>query len=123
MLEMIYNFLHQPVAPVYPLVFLFNNGEERGLLGAKAALVHPWYKLAKRVINMDGNGVLGKSIMFRAKPDGVVPEYAVVPYPHSNVFGEEVIEYIPNDTDFTIYSRNDTFGFDIAAYVNGTVEL
>lgn len=82
----------------------------------------------KRFLNLDTNGNKGKSLLYRASPSSVVTEYNGVPYPHSNVIGEDIIPYLPADTDFSTYSNTSRLhsspffklnGFDFAFYQNG----
>lgn len=49
-LELVRYFVHHP--PSKTLIFLFNNFEEGGLIGAKAFVKHPWYKSVRLVINL-----------------------------------------------------------------------
>jgi hypothetical protein len=121
MLELLYNFVHifRKTPPTKPLIFLFNDGEESGLLGAAEFLNHKWAANVRRFVNLDSTGTHGKSIMFRLSPSSLISEYKV-PHPHTTVIGEEIMTIIPSDTDYTKYRANKTmFGFDLAFYLDG----
>ena len=45
----------------------------------------------------------GRELMFRASPSSLVTRYGVVPRPHASVVGEELVQYIPSDTDYSAY--------------------
>jgi hypothetical protein len=121
MLELLYNMMNQfqEKPPVRPIIFLFNDGEESGLLGSKGFLTHPWAPKVRRFINLDSTGSHGKSIMFRLYPSSLITEYHTV-NPYTTVIGEEVMAIIPSDTDYTVYKGNITMnGFDFAFYLDG----
>ena len=40
----------------HDVILNFNNGEEMGLLGGTAFLLHPWSKGIKGFINLEGTG-------------------------------------------------------------------
>ena len=53
-----------------PVIFLFTDGEDSGLLGARAfVLHHPWAKKVGVAISLDVGGVSGQSFMFRTGHD------------------------------------------------------
>src|ERR1700690_1563293 len=54
---------HPPLR--HPVIILLNEGEEAGLLGAKAFVeAHPWAHEVKAAVNMDNRGTSGTSEMF-----------------------------------------------------------
>src|SRR5690606_17913127 len=52
-----------------PLIFLFSDGEEVGLLGAEAFTGHPWAADVGVVINLEANGTRGQSLLFETTDD------------------------------------------------------
>lgn len=111
-----------------PVIFLFNGGEEVGLLASHGFVTqHPWARDAKYVINMDSCGAGGRAIMFQTtKRDSyLVDLYArTVPHPYGQVIGEEIFQadVIPSDTDFRIFrDYGNMTGLDLAHYKNGYV--
>jgi Zn-dependent M28 family amino/carboxypeptidase len=49
-LELLRYFVHNP--PRQTIIFLFNNMEEGGLVGAKTFVNHPWYSTVKLFLNL-----------------------------------------------------------------------
>lgn len=74
-------------APALPndVIFLFTDGEERGLLGARAFVDgHPWAKDVGAVLNLDTRGNTGPALLLQTSDDGgwVIDEFAkATPYP------------------------------------------
>lgn len=87
------------------IIFLFSDGEEFGLLGAQLFVdEHPWASEVDFVINFEGRGNGGPSVMFETSPNNswVIQEYlkaSANPVTHS--FAYEVYKRMPNATDFT----------------------
>jgi MFS family permease len=67
------------------VIFLFTEGEERGLLGARAFVEsHPWARDVGVVLNLDTRGNTGPAFMLETNDEGgwVVGEFAkAAPYP------------------------------------------
>ena len=67
------------------VIFLFSDGEERGLLGARAFVgQHPWAGDVGVVLNLDTRGNTGPALMLATNDEGgwVVDEFAkATPYP------------------------------------------
>ena len=104
------------------LIFLFTDGEELGLLGAKAFVEqHPWAQDVGLVLNFEGSGSRGQSIMFETS-DGngwLIGEFArAAPYPTSNSLSYEIYKRMPNDTDLSIFKRAGYAGLNFA-YIDG----
>lgn len=89
----------------HPIVAVFTDGEEAGLLGA-AALFRDPLRVAKTgaVINVDDRGNSGPSYLFQtsAGEGPLIDLYAAKTshYATSSLYAE-IFEYLPNDTDFT----------------------
>ncbi|WP_395612991.1 M20/M25/M40 family metallo-hydrolase [Allosphingosinicella sp.] len=90
-----------------PITFLFDEGEEAGLLGARAFLEHD--PLAARVdiaVNMEARGVTGPAIMFETgRPNGAaIALYgAAVSRPVANSLSTDLYGLIPNSTDVAVF--------------------
>jgi hypothetical protein len=104
------------------LLFLFTDGEEVGLLGAKAFI--EGYPLASEVglvLNFEARGTRGPSLMFETSPDNgwLIQEFAKgAPHPVTNSLLYEFYKALPNDTDFTIFKAAGLPGLNFA-YIDG----
>jgi hypothetical protein len=89
----------------HPIIALFTDGEEAGLLGAAAYLRDPDARAQiGAVINVEARGNQGPSYLFQTSAGNArlidlyaasVPQYAT-----SSLYGE-IYKYLPNDTDLT----------------------
>ncbi len=100
------------------IIFLFTDAEELGLLGAHAfADEHPWMRDAALVLNFEGRGNSGPSMMFETS-DGnraLVRELArAAPHAIANSLMYAVYERMPNDTDMTVFKRAGAAGLNFA---------
>ncbi len=92
-----------------PVTFLFNEGEEIGLLGARAFLERD--PLAARIdtlINLEARGVSGPAIMFEtSRPNGaaVALYRAAAARPVANRFSTDLYRLIPNSTDVAVFEE------------------
>jgi hypothetical protein len=89
-----------------PVTFLFNEGEESGLLGARAFLERD--PLAGRVdtaINLESRGVTGPAIMFEtSRPNGAaIALYRTAGRPVANSLSTDLYRLIPNSTDVAVF--------------------
>jgi Peptidase family M28 len=89
-----------------PVTFLFDEGEEAGLIGARAFLERD--PLASRVttaVNVESRGVNGPAIMFEtSRPNGpAIGLYrAAVARPVANSLSTDLYGLIPNSTDVAV---------------------
>jgi hypothetical protein len=104
--------------PRNPVVLLFTDGEELGLLGAELfANRHPAANDVGVVINLEARGTGGPSLMFETSgEDGwLVREYAgAAPRPITSSVYATIYELMPNDTDLTVFKRRDVEGLNFA---------
>ena len=90
-----------------PVTFLVNDGEEMGLIGARAFLEHD--PLAPRVgalLNFEARGVNGPAIMFEtSRPNAAaIAHFArASDRPVANSLTTDLYRLIPNDTDVSVY--------------------
>jgi hypothetical protein len=91
------------------VIFLFTDGEEVGLLGARAFVdEHPWAKDVGLVFNLEARGTGGPSMMFETSEGNgwLVQEFArSAPYPVGNSLSYEIYKLLPNDTDVTVFKK------------------
>lgn len=97
------------------MVVLLVDGEERGLLGARAYLAEGAGELTEPVVvlNHEARGISGRPLVTRTS--GPVHEVlGVMPHPEYESFTDALFELIPNDTDFTVYRDAGWWGMDMA---------
>lgn len=101
------------------LFCLFTDGEELGLLGAKAFIdQHPLAKKIGMVLNFEYRGNSGAFMMFETSDgngkliDGLAK---AVPFILSSSLMYEVYKRLPNDTDFTVFKLAGIPGMNFAA--------
>lgn len=100
------------------LIFFFPDGEEVGLLGARAFLEdHPWADDVVVVINLEARGTSGQSFMFETGEFNLEMIRAfskAVPYPIANSLSYEIYMRMPNDTDFSPFKQKGYQGLNFA---------
>ncbi len=106
------------------VLLLFDDGEEPGLLGARAfAQSSPAMKEVGAVVNLEARGTAGPSLMFETSgPDAwTVARFAArVRRPFANSMSSTVYEYMPNDTDLTVFKERGVPGLNFAFIGNPT---
>ncbi|HJR08605.1 MAG TPA: M20/M25/M40 family metallo-hydrolase [Pyrinomonadaceae bacterium] len=104
------------------VIFFFSDGEEAGLLGARAfASEHAWAKDVGLVLNFEARGSHGPSIMFETSRNNgwLIGEFArAAPHPVATSFAYEVYSRLPKDTDLTAFKEANLAGMNFA-YING----
>lgn len=92
-----------------PVLLVFTDSEEVGLLGAEAFFAeHPAAAGVKAVINVEGSGSGGPSLLLRTTRDGgrllrTFQDFA--PTPVALSVAQEIFTLMPNDTDFSVAER------------------
>ncbi len=101
------------------LIVLLTDGEELGLLGARAFVdEHPWLDDVALVVSIEMRGGGGPSMMFETgENNGWVVDALrrADPYPSANSMGYEIYRRMPNDTDFTPFKEAGKQGLNFAA--------
>ncbi|MGQ0660779.1 M20/M25/M40 family metallo-hydrolase [Sphingosinicella sp.] len=91
-----------------PVTFLFNEGEEMGLLGARAFLDRdPLRERIDTLINLEARGVNGPAFMFetsRPNAAAIALYHASSPRPVANSLTTGLYALIPNSTDVTVFN-------------------
>lgn len=105
-------------APRHSIIFLIDDGEEAGLLGARAFVdSDSWAKQVRADINLDNRGASGPTLMFEtgSANDWALDLYARNGSRHltSSIF-YTVYKLLPNDTDFTIFKNAGYQGLNLA---------
>jgi len=120
-LEGIRLFLKNEIKPINDIIILITDGEEIGLVGAKAFVEHHnWAKEVGLVINFEARGSGGPSYTLLETNGGnakMVKEFvkANPKYPIANSFLYSVYKMLPNDTDLTMFREiRDIEGYNFA---------
>jgi hypothetical protein len=105
-------------APRHPVILLFSDGEEAGLLGAWLFVhEHPLSRHVKAAVNLDARGTSGPSLMFETGTANswLMQEYeSAVARPLTNSLYYVVYKQLRNDTDFTAFKAAGYQGFNFA---------
>ena len=106
-----------------PVTLLFTEGEEVGLLGARAFLERD--PLAPRVgalVNLEARGVTGPALMFEtSRPNGpAIAAYRKVEHPAANSLTTDFYGLIPNSTDVAVFDERDWTILNFAIIGNET---
>jgi len=101
------------------IIVLLTDGEELGLLGARAFLdEHPWANEVGLVFNFEARGNRGPVMMFETGGPGdgaLIKEFArSAPHPFATSLSDEVYRRLPNDTDFSLFKRAGYAGLNFA---------
>jgi hypothetical protein len=110
--------LRSQPAPRHSIIFLVDEGEEAGLLGARAFVdSHPWAKQVRAAVNVDARGTSGPSLMFETGSAndwavGIYARHAVRPATSSIFY--TAYKLLPNDTDFTVFKAAGYQGLNFA---------
>lgn len=112
-------------APRHAVIFLLDDGEEAGLLGAHAFVdSHPWANEVRAAVNLEARGTSGPSLLFetgRANQWAIrlYAEHAVRPATSSIFY--TVYKQMPNDTDFTVFKAAGYQGLNFA-FIGGAAQ-
>jgi hypothetical protein len=100
------------------IVFLFTDGEEKGLLGARAFVSDPrWAQDVGIVFNFEARGNGGPSIMFETSDENgwLIRNFGqAASHPTANSLSYEIYKHMPNNTDFTVFRRAGYPGLNFA---------
>jgi hypothetical protein len=100
------------------VIFLFTDGEEVGLLGARAFVAE--HRFADRValaMNFEARGNAGGVRLFQTSEEsGPLVREALrrAPFPHASSLAQSVYERMPNDTDLTPFLARGVAGLNFA---------
>jgi hypothetical protein len=103
--------------PARDVMVVITDGEEVGLLGARAFFDSPLAAHVGYVINMETRGGGGRAIMFEtAERDGgdIALYRRTAATPESNALTVFIYQHLPNDTDFTVAKQHGKVGLNYA---------
>ena len=107
--------------PKNTVIFLFDEGEELGLLGAEVFARSPLAREVKAVVNLEARGTEGPSLLFETSGnDGwMIPRLAAeLPHPVTSSVFVTIYQLMPNDTDLSVFKRAQVDGVNFA-YLGG----
>ena len=106
-----------------PVILLFNEGEELGLIGARAFLDDPLSRSVDSVLNFEARGVTGPVTMFEtSRPNAAAIDAfaSAVRRPYASSLSTDVYHLLPNDTDVTTYNERGWLALNFAMAGNET---
>jgi hypothetical protein len=106
------------------IVFLFTDGEELGLMGARAFVdQNPLAKNVGLVLNFEARGTSGPVILFETSDENawlIDNVSKAVSHPVANSLSYEIYKRLPNDTDLTVFKRAGYPGLNFA-FIEGVM--
>jgi hypothetical protein len=106
-----------------PLILLFNEGEELGLVGARGFLADPLSRNVGSLINLEARGVRGPVTMFETnRPNAAaIRVFAeAVTHPVANSLATDVYRLLPNYTDVNSFAERGWLTLNLAPIGNET---
>ena len=100
------------------VIFLFTDGEERGLLGARAFVEdHPWARDVGVVLNLEARGNTGPGLLVRTNDENgwIIREFAkAAPYPFATSDTAAFYEFSGSGSDLSVFMDAGIAGMDVA---------
>ena len=106
-----------------PVTFLFNEGEELGLVGARGFLADPLSRDVDSLINLEARGVSGPVNMFETSVPNAAPVASfarAVDRPVANSLATDVYRLMPNYTDVNSFEERGWLTLNFAMIGNET---
>ena len=106
-----------------PVILLFNEGEELGLVGARGFLADPLSRNVDSLINLEARGVRGPVNMFETSRPNAAPISvfaSAVKRPAANSMATDVYRLMPNYTDVNSFSERGWLTLNLAPIGNET---
>jgi hypothetical protein len=103
--------------PKYSLLVAITDGEELGLMGARALSGTPEFGAVRAFLNFEAVGTTGPARLFQAGPGNswLAAAWArSAPYPAGSSLFTEIYRRLPNDTDFSVLKLGGVPGLDFA---------
>ncbi|AVP96420.1 hypothetical protein C7S18_04070 [Ahniella affigens] len=101
----------------HDVLVLIDDGEEAGLLGARAFMQDPEAKQVRAFINMEARGTNGLSRLFETS-DGNATFARLfaqhLPHPSTSSLYYEIYKLLPNDTDLSVFKAEGGTGVGMA---------
>ena len=106
-----------------PIILLFNEGEELGLIGARAFLADPLSRNVDSLVNLEARGVRGPVNMFEtSRPNGAAVDLfaRTAARPVANSLSTDVYRLLPNYTDVNSFAERGWLTLNFAPIGNET---
>jgi hypothetical protein len=106
-----------------PVIFLFNEGEELGLVGARAFMADPLSGRVDSLVNLEARGTTGPVTMFETSLPNGAPVRAFaksVDRPFANSLSTDFYRQLPNYTDVNSFSERGWLTLNFAMIGNET---
>lgn len=106
-----------------PVLLLFNEGEEAGLLGARAFLDDPLSASVDSIVNLEARGVRGPVAMFETdvpNARAIAVLRGAVAAPSAGSLSTDLYRLIPNSTDVTTFAPRRWLTLNLAPSWNET---
>ncbi len=106
-----------------PVVLLFNEGEELGLVGARAFMADPLSAEIDSLVNLEARGTTGPAMMFEtSQPNGAAVRAftRAVDRPYANSLATDFYRQLPNYTDVNSFSERGWLFLNLAMIGNET---
>jgi hypothetical protein len=106
-----------------PVLFLFNEGEELGLVGARAFMADPLSGRVDSLINLEARGTTGPVTMFETSLPNAAPVRAFaksVDRPFANSLTTDFYRQLPNYTDVNSFAERGWLTLNFAMIGNET---
>ncbi|GAA4717868.1 M28 family peptidase [Sphingomonas lutea] len=106
-----------------PIIFLFNEGEELGLIGARAFLDDPLSRNVDSLVNLEARGVRGPVNMFetsRPNAAAIAVFKRAAANPVANSLSTDVYRLMPNYTDVNTLAERGWLTLNLAPIGNET---
>jgi hypothetical protein len=106
-----------------PVIFLFNEGEELGLVGARAFMADPLSGRVDSLVNLEARGTTGPVTMFETSLPNGAPVRAFaksVDRPFANSLTTDFYRQLPNYTDVNSFSERGWLTLNFAMIGNET---
>ncbi|MDC0673399.1 M28 family peptidase [Nannocystis radixulma] len=103
-----------------PLLAVFTDGEEAGLLGMRAFAEHPRAREIGVALNLEARGTTGAASMFETSDGNAALIAALGGRPAALSLSYEVYRRLPNDTDLTVLKEHGLQGMNFA-FIGGVL--
>jgi hypothetical protein len=99
-----------------PVVFLIDDGEEQGLLGARVFAESGGTGGVLADVNIEARGTRGPSFLFETSGPNrwLAPLFSRIPRPATSSLFSSIYRTMPNDTDLTVFREHAAAGVNFA---------